>query len=285
MLVAVMGMFVSSPARYMQSFFNGLTVWAYNVLPALFPFAVLSTIATKLCPKRKFSLTQKLFGVSCDEVYMVSLLCGYPMGAKALSETDADADSITHAAAFCSTVSPIFVIGTIGARLLQNALAALVVLIAQIASSLLTGLVYRPKKKLHIDGVTHGFAPSDIGTTITNTALSVISVGGLIALFYMMTDMVCDLMSETVRNSPLFAFAIGLLEMTNGVIAMCSVAPLRTATVLCSTLLAFGGLCVFCQCYAFLGSKHISPWKLLQMKCVQAAFATVISYALVKLLL
>ena len=77
----VAGVFLHSPEIYMQSFFDGLTVWAHNVLPALFPFAVLSALAVKFFPKPRFSLCKKLFGVTADDLYIVSLLCGYPIGA------------------------------------------------------------------------------------------------------------------------------------------------------------------------------------------------------------
>lgn len=129
------------------------------------------------------------------------------------------------------------------------------------------------------------FSAQDIGDTITDSALSVISVGGLIALFYMLTDMIKSLLPQKIACSIGAAFVMGLFEMTNGLFGVCSSADIATATVLCNTLLAFGGLCVFAQCYAFLGAKQVNAFKLIKMKITQSAIATILSFALVKVML
>ena len=116
----VLGIFISAPSKYMQSFFDGITVWAYNVLPAIFPFTVLTTLALKVRPKAKISFSKKLFCIDCDSVFIASLLCGYPIGAKIIGDSDASTITATKACAFCSSAGPIFMIGTVGAKLLQK---------------------------------------------------------------------------------------------------------------------------------------------------------------------
>lgn len=285
LLFAVVGVFVCSPAKYMQSFFDGLIVWAYNVLPALFPFAVVSAIALKVAPKSRLSVSRRLFGISCDSIWAMSLLCGYPIGAKAIAESDADVDAATKACAFCSTAGPIFMIATVGAKLLQSATATLILIVSHILSSLLNGLFYRTKRIATISQSDGDFKAEDFGNTVTNSVLSILSVGGLIALFYMLSDMLKSFLPQEAGNSLIVAFAVGLLEMTNGVFAICKLTDVATATVLCSSLLALGGMCVFLQCYAFLGKKKVKPLSLIKMKLTQSALATVVSFCLVKLFL
>lgn len=280
---AVLGMFVSAPSRYMQSFFDGLTVWAYNVLPALFPFSVMTALALKCVPTTKRSVTKKLFGVPCDDIWTTSLLCGYPMGAKAIADSNADADTATRLCAFCSTAGPIFMIATVGARLLHNSTAAAIILTAQVAASVLNGLIFSKKSDIPLQ--RENSKPSDFGGTLTDSALSVISVGGLIALFYMLSDMVKSVLPAALSENLAVAYVFGLLEMTNGIFAVCKIADVATATVLCSSLLALGGVCVFAQCYAFLGRKRIKISRLIAMKATQCALATAITFALVKLFL
>ena len=281
----VAGVFVSAPTKYMQSFFDGLTVWAYNVLPALFPFAVLSSVAIKLKPKTRFSLTKRLFGISCDGAWTVSLLCGYPLGAKAVSVSSADVATATRMCAFCSTAGPIFIVATVGAKLLQNAVATAILLVSQLFACIANGMLYRKKPSVTLPENNGVLRPADFGTAVTDSALSVISVGGLIALFYMLADMIKTFLPVGAQNSLAVGFAVGLLEMTNGIFAICKIADVTTATVLCSTLLALGGMCVFFQCYSYLGKKLVRATDVVKMKLTQAAFATIISFVLVKIFL
>ena len=284
LLAVIVGAFISDPSKYMQSFFDGLTVWAYNVLPALFPFAVLSTLAFKIAPQGKRSFTKALFGISCDRIFLMSLLCGYPIGAKAIADSNADEESATRACSFCSTAGPIFMIATVGAKLLQSTVATAIVIVAHILSALLNGLIYRKKQDAELLDGNDGFSAQDFGNTITNSVLSVLSVGGLIALFYMLTDMLKSFLPQAVSGSLAFSYAVGLLEMTNGIIAVCKQADVACATVLTSSLLALGGACVFLQCYAFLGIKKVKAVDVIKMKLTQSAFATILSFVLVKLL-
>ena len=283
LFVAIVAVFISAPSKYMQSFFDGLTVWAYNVLPALFPFAVLSTLTFKIAPKSKHSVTRALFGISCDRVFLMSLLCGYPIGAKAIADSNADKAAATRACSFCSTAGPIFMIATVGARLLHSTLATVIIVTSHLLSALLNGLIYRKKQHCELLDSGGGFAPQDFGNTVTSSILSVLSVGGLIALFYMLTDMLKSFLPQTVSTSLAFSYTVGLLEMTNGIIAVCKQADIATATVLTSSLLALGGACVFLQCYAFLGNKNVKAFDVIKMKLTQSAFATILSFVLVKL--
>lgn len=285
--ILVIAIFITAPSQYMQSFVDGLTVWAYNVLPAIFPFMVLTTLTLKLQKDDgKHSLTRILFGIKCDTVFITSLLCGYPIGAKAIADSDADRDAATVMASFCSTAGPIFMIATVGGKLLQNTAAALIIITVQIISAMLNGLLYRSNQKyIAIQANTNNLTAKDLGDTITTSTLAVISVGGLIALFYMLTDMVKSFLPQNLSKSLITAFVIGLFEMTNGIFAICNITNTATATILCSTLLAFGGLCVFAQCYAFLGFKNVKPLQLFKMKLTQSAIATILGYIMTKIFL
>lgn len=285
LFIAVATIFISAPTKYMQSFFDGLTVWAYNVLPALFPFTVITTIALKIKPQTKRSFTKVLFGISCDNVFITSLMCGYPIGAKAIADSKADTTTATRMCAFCSSAGPIFVIATVGAKLLQNTVATIILITVHILSVIANGLIYRRKGTTELLENDTGFKPQDFGDTITNSALSIISVGGLIALFYMLADMIKSFLPSTFSDSLVVSFAIGLFEMTNGIFGVCKQTDIATATVLCSTLLALGGMCVFFQCYAFLGKKNIKAVDVIKMKLTQSAFATIFSFILVKIFL
>jgi len=185
---------------------------------------------------------------------------------------------------FCSTAGPVFMLATVGGKLLQNTVATVILISVHVVSAIINGLIYR-KKQTHISINNNAkFTARDIGDTVTSSALSVISVGGLIALFYMLTDMIKSMLPQNIADSIVTAFIIGLFEMTNGIFGICNLTDCASATVLCSALLSFGGLCVFAQCYAFLGAKQVKPFKLFKMKLTQSAIATILSYVLTQII-
>lgn len=282
--IGIIAIFVSAPTKYMQSFIDGITIWAYNVLPAIFPFMVITAISLKFQKKHKKSLTKLLYNIDCDNTLLSSILCGYPIGAKAIADSNADTITSTKMCSFCSSAGPIFMLATVGAKLLQNTTATIIVISVNICSAIINGFIYR-KNKFALTHVDSDNGNTSFGEIITNSALSVISVGGLIALFYMLTDMIKTLLPHALTDNLIVGFIIGLFEMTNGIFNICKTADTATATVLCSALLAFGGICVFLQCYAFLSNKGVKPLAIVKMKVTQASIATILSFVLSKIFL
>ena len=77
------------PAEALPAARDGLTLWLNVMIPALLPFLILTGILLKTGNIRKLlnpaaPLTKKLLGLSPagTYVFLLGLLCGYPMGAK-----------------------------------------------------------------------------------------------------------------------------------------------------------------------------------------------------------
>lgn len=284
LFTTVILLFLLEPARYSKAFLDGLTIWAYNVLPVIFPFALLTTLYTKSVKQCKFSISKLLFGTSCDSVFLQSFLCGYPVGARAISELDLDKVTAAKLCSFCSTPGPIFVIATIGAAV-NNGTATLIIFLSQVIAMILNGWLYTGRRALKIVVKNPRLQTKDFGETITNSILSVLTVGALIALFFMLSEMFQRLLSQSIANHPLLFFVIGMLEMTSGILKICQTCPLFVSTVCTSALLAFGGLCVALQCFAFVSAKGVTLAQLLKIKCTQCAFATIAAFVLGKIFL
>ncbi len=275
--------FIINPPRYTKVFLDGVTVWANNVLPVLFPFTLLSTLYAKGMGKSRFSLSKSLFGISCDNVWFVSFLCGYPAGAKAISQQNVGSKTAIAMHSFCSTPNPVFILATVG-TLFDNVTATVIICISQIVAMILNGLLYTVNKSYSFNNVAT-FDNTDFGTTLTNSILSVLSVGGLIALFFVITEMIQTILPTSISQHPTIFFAVGLLEMTSGIIKIVQNCDIFVATVCTSTLLSFGGLCVAMQCFAFLSQKNVKFTQLLKTKCTQSAFSTLVTFLLAKIFL
>ncbi len=276
--------FVIQPARYTKAFLDGITVWAHNVLPVIFPFALLTTIFARNFQSGKFSISKLLFGISCDELFLTSFLCGYPVGARVISNQNINEKSATILCSFCSTPSPIFLVTTIGFAL-GNTTATLIVCASQHITMLLNGLLYTHRQNIYFAPVKQNLDSKDFGNTITNSILSVLTIGALIALFFMLTEITQSLLPNTITTHPALFFAIGLLEMTSGILKICAICDIFCATVCSSALLSFGGICVALQCFAFVSQKEVKFGNLLKMKCTQCAFATIVAFVMGKLFL
>ena len=95
---------------------------------------------------------------------------------------------------FCSTSGPMFIIGAVGSGMLLSAKAGYIIFIAHVIGALLNGLLYR-NIKLKNDTTNQEtlFAAEnkfDISQTVTDSALSIICVGTIITIFFILIEKV-----------------------------------------------------------------------------------------------
>ncbi|MBQ5916851.1 MAG: nucleoside recognition protein, partial [Lachnospiraceae bacterium] len=101
---------------------TGLLLWYHSVVPALFPFMVISGLIISgggimhiMHPFYK--ILHPILGLSHEGCYVLisGLLCGYPMGAKTCAEFAADKRISFNEAKFLMTIcnhpSPMFILG------------------------------------------------------------------------------------------------------------------------------------------------------------------------------
>ncbi len=277
-------LFLLSPEKYAESFWNGLCIWALNVLPVLLPFGFISTIWTTSIASSKRSFTGLLFKINCDKIFISSIICGYPVGAQQISENCSNSNLAEKMFSFCSTSSPIFILGTVGAKFLQSTTAGIIIAISQLFSCILNGIlynnIYHTKNINTLERDSYNNKPNNIFDTLLNCILSVLSVGAIIALFIMLGDIIKSVFPRSISSTCFFNFLLGLLETTSGIISISKCTSLFSATILSSTLLAFGGVSVLLQSLAFLHKLNVNVLRLVIMKITQAAIATITSFLL-----
>jgi sporulation integral membrane protein YlbJ len=293
-----------NPAKYSQSTLNGLMVWATIIVPSVFPFLFFSLVLIELGMAQKISkifypLTSKLFKTSGVSAYIffMSLISGYPVGAKLIEDfyNKGIIDSCEGAriCSFCSMASPMFVLGSIGIGLLKSYAAGLILLISQILSSIINGLVFRNYK-------SNNFQPKSLITPqsknadnilsecIYNSVVSVLTVGGFVAMFYMLVEILNDIyllyplkvILEKLGVPSNFSDGLtrGLIEVTNGCLQISAQkANLIQKTVCCGFLISWGGLSVHCQNLTFLTKSGIKTSFYFLSKTTQVFVTLIIS--------
>ncbi len=133
---------------------NGIEMCLRVLIPSLFPFMALSALTVKLgiCDllgRRFGGITRKIFGVSgtLAPVILLSLIGGYPVGAKGIAELKSSG-AISEAEAkraslFAVCAGPGFLINYVGSTLYGNAHIGMIILLAQVISVIIIGVFLR----------------------------------------------------------------------------------------------------------------------------------------------
>ena len=142
LLLFLLCLLFTAPARYAEACIQGMALWAKAVLPALFPFLILTGLLTKLGAAQKLAdrlspLTEKI-GLPGSAAYclLVSLLSGYPVGSRTVADLY-KGGAITREQAkrmsvLCSTSGPMFLVGSVGGAMFGSAAAGAVLLAAHL---------------------------------------------------------------------------------------------------------------------------------------------------------
>jgi len=113
-----------SPSEFIAYAFDGLTNWASNMVPTLFPFMMLSSIMIYCGLDKTLTdiigpILKPVFRCSTNAVYaiLMGFLCGFPMGAKVTCElyhnrriNEKEANLLLG---FCNNIGPAYFLGII----------------------------------------------------------------------------------------------------------------------------------------------------------------------------
>ena len=131
---------------------KGITLWANNVVPSLFPFFVAVELLkhTNLIYFLSIKLDKymkpifNLPGVASFP-FVMGLISGYPVGAKIVSDlysnnlcTQKESERML---AFTNNSGPLFIIGTVGCSFYSNTSIGILLLISHILSSICVGII------------------------------------------------------------------------------------------------------------------------------------------------
>ena len=216
----------------------------------------------------------------------MSMLCGYPVGAKLIGEfyekNMISTDEAKKLVAFTLTSGPLFIVGAVGFGMFDSKSYGFILLLCHYIGTLLNGLIYRGKNVSTSEALPPSLSSADdlLNKTMLNTFLSVGLVGGFITIFNLFIDVaqqtgLIPLLAKGLAylhvNARLSSGVVGgLLEMTKGCLMLSrSGFPILIVLPLCEFLITFGGACVTFQSLTFLSKTKISPAYYLSVKCTQ----------------
>lgn len=292
---------------------EGLGACVSSVIPSLFPFFVLSSlfidlgltqgVGRILCRPLKFVFN--LPG-ACAVPFALGILCGYPSGARAAGElyekrlcTKAQAE---HLLSFCNNSGPAFILGVVGAGLLQNKSLGVFLYVVHVASSLATGLFFRyalgggkPSGRTQKE---EPFTPLPVGEALLSAVRraldNILFISALVVFFFVICNLLSfagffDLFGAILSRLPgvnlssdaVYSLLKGFFEITAGSYAAASSGmPLLEKCVALSVILGWSGISVHFQTAAVLKGKGLSLTPCILGKLLQGVLAGVLTHAL-----
>lgn len=312
-VISLIVMIIIQPNICISSVYNGLSVWAKTILPSLFPFVFLTQILTKLntldgLSKRLSKITKFLFKAPAISgyIFLMSIVSGYPVGAKLISEfygsgkiTQKQANKLVS---FCSTSGPLFIIGSVGVGIFLNKKIGYILFASHIFSSIINGIIYRNKfadqteKEIDKDNQTN--LTQILPETMQSTVLSCLIVGGYIAIFFMIIDIINNFgifsplisainhIFPNINQVEIKSTIFGFIEMSKGCIeiAKTNISLVAKATIT-SFLISFGGLCTFFQATTFLSKCKVNLKFYLFQKFTHALISAILTFLLATIVL
>lgn len=285
------------PAESVAGARAGLSLFAQIVAPALFPFFVFSPLllASRLLdPLQTFLRVplRLLFRLppAAGGVYLLSLFSGSPASARSIlslvESKTLSHDEALRLAQITSTCGPSFILGAVGASLLQNPSAGICLLLAHYLSAFFNGLLWRG----YGQGVTSSTALTStqstsaltLGSAIQNAAQSLLGVGGYIVLFAILGNVACTQLPLGIWGQSILT---PVLEISSGASVLSSLPlPLQTRVLLLSCSLSFGGICVLFQNHSFLSQARIGLAPLLMGMLTQSLLSLGLCFLLLPIL-
>ncbi len=268
---------------------DSLALCATSVIPALFPFFVLTGLMVNcgvvtMLGKFLSPVADKLFKTSGTGavVFVIGILCGYPTGAKVISELYLSGrlskDEAERLLAFCNNSGPLFVIGAVGAGMLGNKNAGILLYCIHAISAIITGVFLSLFAKETENEMTVNTAVLPIGEAFTqsveSSVKSILNVCGYVVLFGCVVAVVKPYISGVFMNS-LFEVTVGAKDIISSGLKSNDVLMLLSGTI------GFGGVCVYFQVRGAVARAKLSTVCYLFGKTMQLT----VSMALMKIYL
>ena len=260
---------------------EALSLCARSVIPALFPFLVVSSLLLSLGLGELLSpmlagLMEPLFRVDGvgSSALLLGLVGGYPIGAKTaadlyrggrLSRPEAE-----RLLAFCNNSNPVFLISVLGVGVFGSVRAGVWLWLIHLLSALLTGLLFRnhggPARRQA--GGTAAFQAVSLSAAfvaaVRESLSGMLSVCAFVTFFY-------------VLARPLASLGGWLGPVLVGLTELFSLTPLlrpdRFGFILASAMAGWGGLSVLYQTAAVLEGSGLRLQSCAAGKAVQGLLA------------
>ncbi|NEU03302.1 MULTISPECIES: sporulation integral membrane protein YlbJ [Clostridium] len=308
---------ISDPKHCIELTILGCKLFFYSVFPSLFPFLILVNmiiscgginIYSKILGN--FICTPLHLPKNCSLALLVSVFCGYPLGARyatiLYSEKFIDFKTYERLLNIASNGSPLFIVGAVGTSMLLNPKIGYLLLLSNMLSCIAMAFVLPNKiksnKNLYTNKIFTNVASNhsvNLGQSfmaaVEDAIKTSLSIGGFIVIFSVLIGIINDsVLFNTVVNKlsnisnipldVLKGISLGILELTNGCnIIANGTLSLNNKLILISFLIGFSGISITSQVYSIISKFNVSIKKYLFLKLIQGAISAFFTASICKI--
>ena len=261
---------------------QGVELCIRTVVPSLFPFFLLSILVTGVFMGEKLPFL-RFFGRAfripqgAESLLIPAFLGGYPVGAQCIAQAvrrgQLDRRTGERMLAFCSNAGPAFLFGMVAGLFPRSGIVWGIWGIL-ILSAGLTAYVF-PTDKAKAEILLQ--EPISLSSAMVSAVKVMASVCGWVVFFRVIIAFLSRWMLW-LFPAPVQVAVAGLLELSNGCLALSAVADIPLRFVLCVGMLAFGGICVTMQTVSVANGLSLKYYFL--GKLIQTAFSLALAAAI-----
>ena len=268
--------------------FNGISLCLNVLVPSLFPFMAASSFIVKSGLAQKIGkpfgkITKALFGLSGSfaPVILLSMLGGYPVGAKGISEL-AKSGAVSHkeaakAALFSVCAGPGFIINFVGQSLYNSKTIGLIILCSQIISVILLGIIinlFDKSKGEYCCCAKASYKPCSVGTAVVESALDsskgILGICAFVVLFSAFIEIIGQIISDNSAENMLCC----LLEVCSAVNRLSQNCTLEMTAF----AIGFGGLSVHFQIFSAIGNVSVNKLLFFCIRIIQGVITALLTH-------
>lgn len=288
-LCGILAWFLADAQGVRQAVSAALALCAASVIPAMFPFLVVSGLlislgfGSALAPALA-GLMERLFHLpgTAGSALLLGLAGGYPIGARTAAALyrsgQLTRDEAERLLTFCNNANPAFFLSVLGAGVFRSTRAGLYLWLIHVLSALLTGmLLSRGQAASRRRSVpTPPAAPAAFSTlwveAVGSALQGILSVCAFVVIFYVLTQPLMALPGLWGR------LAVGLTELFSLTPLL---SPDKTGFLLAAAFSGWGGLSVLCQTAAMLAGTGLPITACLRGKAVQGLLSALLAAGVV----
>lgn len=276
-LLGVMALLLLCSADAAQAVRDALALCVQSVIPALFPFFVVSSLFIDLgCAavlgRSLAPVMHRLFGVSGagGTSFLLGIIGGYPVGGRTAGELyrsgQCEREECERLLAFCNNAGPSFILGIAGLGCFGSVRVGAWLYLIHVGAAVMVGLLFRstsrqmgrPEKT-----ETPRWADALI-EAVRGGAMSMVNICAFVVFFLVILRLFSRFTG--IQHGAI----LGIVEMTNGILRL---ANDRRGFIWAAGLLGWGGLSVHCQTAAVLSGSGLSLKRYFIGKALQAAIS------------
>lgn len=269
--------------RALEGAAAGLDLCIRTVIPSLFPFFVVSVFLTGSLSGNDFRVLSCISSwlnipETASSVLIPAFLGGYPVGAKCIGDLyrshQISRNDAQRLLTFCSNAGPSFLFGMVSAYFPDSKMVWMLWLI-HLMGAVLTSFCFphcgcgKPVSKAN-----------DTGNNKEDIMFSAVKAMGIVCGWVIVFRMIIGFAQHWfLWMCPpwLQVLIMGILELANGCCQLLLISDIRTRFVLCSCMMAMGGVCVFLQTVSVINGLSIRSY--VAGKALQAFFCFLLSCA------